>query len=73
MINRIKEVYYDFIDIVNYRQQIKLMKKRITELEREPQLLKDKMNLMKIEIRELKLERKELLKEINKWEIKMQI
>lgn len=65
--NRLKEMYYDFIDIMNYKSQIRLLKKQVEELKAEPQKLIDKMNLMKLEIRELKYTNKELEKELKKY------
>ena len=53
---RIKEMYYKFTDILNYRNQIKLLRNQVVELKKEPQQLIDKMNLMKWEIRDLKLQ-----------------
>ena len=47
----IKELYYEFTDVLNYKNQIKILRKQVEELKKEPQQLIDKMNLMKWEIR----------------------
>ena len=52
----IKELYYEFTDVLNYKNQIKILRKQVEELKKEPQQLIDKMNLMKWEIRDLKLQ-----------------
>lgn len=65
---RIKELYYEFTDILNYRNQIKLLRNQVDDLKKEPQKLIDKMNLMKWEIRDLKLQIKHLNKELKKYE-----
>ena len=64
----IKEMYYKFTDILNYKNQIKLLRKQVDDLKKEPQQLIDKMNLMKWEIRDLKLQIKHLNKELKKYE-----
>ena len=64
----IKELYYEFTDVLNYKNQIKILRKQVEELKKEPQQLIDKMNLMKWEIRDLKLQIKHLNKELNKYE-----
>lgn len=64
----IKELYYEFTDVLNYKNQIKILRKQVEELKKEPQKLIDKMNLMKWEIRDLKLQIKHLNKELNKYE-----
>ena len=63
---RIKEMYYKFTDVLNYKNQIKILRKQVEELKKEPQRLIDKMNIMKCEIREYKLQIKELEKNANK-------
>lgn len=65
---KIKELYYEFTDILNYKNQIKLLRKQVAELKEEPQKLIDKMNLMKWENRDLKLQIKQLNKELKKYE-----
>ena len=65
---RIKEMYYKFTDILNYKKQIKILRNQVEELKKEPQKLIDKMNLMKWEIRDLKLQIKQLNKELKKYE-----
>ena len=65
---RIKEMYYKFTDILNYKKQIKILRNQVEELKKEPQKLIDKMNLMKWEIRDLKLQIKHLNKELKKYE-----
>ena len=65
---RIKEMYYKFTDVLNYKNQIKILRKQVAELKEEPQKLIDKMNLMKWEIRDLKLQIKQLNKELKKYE-----
>ena len=65
---RIKEMYYKFTDVLNYKNQIKILRKQVAELKEEPQKLIDKMNLMKWEIRDLKLQIKHLNKELKKYE-----
>ena len=65
---RIKEMYYKFTDILNYKNQIKILRKQVDDLKKEPQQLIDKMNLMKWEIRDLKLQIKQLNKELKKYE-----
>ena len=65
---RIKEMYYKFTDILNYKSQIKILRKQVDDLKKEPQQLIDKMNLMKWEIRDLKLQIKHLNKELKKYE-----
>ena len=65
---RIKEMYYKFTDILNYKKQIKILRNQVEELKKEPQQLIDKMNLMKWEIRDLKLQIKHLNKELKKYE-----
>ena len=65
---RIKEMYYKFTDVLNYKNQIKILRKQVAELKEEPQQLIDKMNLMKWEIRDLKLQIKHLNKELKKYE-----
>ena len=64
----IKEVYYKFTDILNCKSQIKILRKQVDDLKKEPQQLIDKMNLMKWEIRDLKLQIKHLNKELKKYE-----
>ena len=64
----IKELYYEFTDVLNYKNQIKLLRKQVDDLKKEPQQLIDKMNLMKWEIRDLKLQIKHLNKELKKYE-----
>lgn len=64
----IKEMYYKFTDILNYKNQIKILRKQVDDLKKEPQQLIDKMNLMKWEIRDLKLQIKHLNKELKKYE-----
>ena len=64
----IKELYYEFTDALNYRNQIKILRKQVDDLKKEPQQLIDKMNLMKWEIRDLKLQIKHLNKELKKYE-----
>lgn len=64
----IKELYYEFTDVLNYKNQIKILRKQVAELKEEPQKLIDKMNLMKWEIRDLKLQIKHLNKELKKYE-----
>ena len=64
----IKEMYYKFTDVLNYKNQIKILRKQVAELKEEPQQLIDKMNLMKWEIRDLKLQIKHLNKELKKYE-----
>ena len=64
----IKELYYEFTDVLNYKNQIKILRKQVAELKEEPQQLIDKMNLMKWEIRDLKLQIKHLNKELKKYE-----
>ena len=64
----IKELYYEFTDALNYKNQIKILRKQVAELKEEPQQLIDKMNLMKWEIRDLKLQIKHLNKELKKYE-----
>ena len=64
----IKELYYEFTDALNYKNQIKILRKQVAELKKEPQQLIDKMNLMKWEIRDLKLQIKHLNKELKKYE-----
>ena len=65
---RIKELYYEFTDVLNYKNQIKILRKQVDDLKKEPQQLIDKMNLMKWEIRDLKLQIKHLNKELKKYE-----
>ena len=65
---RIKEMYYKFTDVLNYKNQIKILRKQVDDLKKEPQQLIDKMNLMKWEIRDLKLQIKHLNKELKKYE-----
>ena len=65
---RIKEMYYKFTDVLNYKNKIKILRKQVAELKEEPQKLIDKMNLMKWEIRDLKLQIKQLNKELKKYE-----
>lgn len=65
---KIKKLYYEFTDILNYKTQIKLLRKQVEELKEEPQKLIDKMNLMVWEIRDLKLQIKFLNKELKKYE-----
>ena len=65
---RIKEMYYKFTDVLNYKNQIKILRKQVEELKKEPQQLIDKMNLMKWEIGDLKLQIKHLNKELKKYE-----
>ena len=65
---RIKEMYYKFTDVLNYKNQIKILRKQVDDLKKEPQQLIDKMNLMKWEIRDLKLQIKQLNKELKKYE-----
>ena len=48
--------------------QIKLLRKQVEELKKEPQQLIDKMNLMRCEIRELNLQIKDLSRELSKYE-----
>lgn len=57
---RIKEMYYKFTDVINYKKQIKILRNQVEELKKEPQKLIDKMNLMKWEIRDLKLQIKKI-------------
>ena len=64
----IKELYYEFTDVLNYKNQIKILRKQVEELKKEPQQLIDKMNLMQWEIRDLKLQIKHLNKELKKYE-----
>ena len=64
----IKEMYYEFTDALNYKNQIKILRKQVDDLKKEPQQLIDKMNLMKWEIRDLKLQIKHLNKELKKYE-----
>ena len=64
----IKEMYYKFTDILNYKNQIKILRKQVEELKKEPQQLIDKMNLMKWENRKLKLQIKHLKKKKKKYE-----
>lgn len=64
----IKELYYEFTDVLNYKNQIKILRKQVDDLKKEPQQLIDKMNLMKWEIRDLKLQIKHLNKELKKYE-----
>ena len=64
----IKELYYEFTDVLNYKNQIKILRKQVDDLKKEPQQLIDKMNLMKWEIRDLKLQIKQLNKELKKYE-----
>lgn len=64
----IKEMYYKFTDVLNYKNQIKILRKQVDDLKKEPQQLIDKMNLMKWEIRDLKLQIKHLNKELKKYE-----
>lgn len=46
-------------------EQIRLLRKQVEELKKEPQMLIDKMNIMKAENRQLKLDIKLLEKELN--------
>ena len=62
----IKEMYYKFTDVLNYKNQIKILRKQVEELKKEPQQLIDKMNLMKWEIRDLKLQIKHAQQDLNK-------
>ena len=65
---KIKDFIQELRDIKNYKMQIKLLRKRVEELKKEPQQLIDKMNLMKCEIRELNLQIKDLCRELSKYE-----
>ena len=47
------------------KEQIRLLRKQVEELKKEPQMLIDKMNIMKAENRQLKLDIKLLEKELN--------
>ena len=40
----IKELYYEFTDVLNYKNQIKILRKQVEELKKEPQQLIDKIN-----------------------------
>ena len=39
----IKEMYYKFTDVLNYKNQIKILRKQVEELKKEPQQLIDKI------------------------------
>ena len=64
----IKELYYEFTDVLNYRNQIKLLRKKVEELKKEPQQLIYKMYFIIWDIIDLKLQIKHLNKELKKYE-----